>query len=74
MHDGAQSLIARSFVEDLNARFGATSGTGGNLISGTGQIVNLAAGGTNASGMTVNVNTGSAATVNGAIAIALARR
>ncbi len=60
---------ATGFVEDLNARFGGTSGTGSNLISGTGQIVNLGAGGTNASGMTVNVNTGSAAAVNGAIAI-----
>ena len=59
---------AAGFVEDLNASFGAR-GTGANLISGTGQIVNLAAGGTNASGMTVNVNTGSAASINGAIAI-----
>ena len=60
---------AAGYVEDLNARFGATSGTGANLISGTGQIANLLAGGTNASGMTVNVNTGSAATIDGAIAI-----
>ena len=60
---------AAGYVEDLNARFGATSGTGANLINGVGQIANLVAGGTNASGMTVNVNTGSAATIDGAIAI-----
>lgn len=60
---------ASGYVEDLNARFGASSGTGANLISGTGQIANLLAGSTNSSGMTVNVNTGSAATIDGAIAI-----
>ena len=57
------------FVEDLNASFGATSGTGAGLISGTGSISGLLAGGTNATGMTVNVNTAAAGTVDGAIAV-----
>jgi fibronectin-binding autotransporter adhesin len=57
------------FVEDLNARFGTATGTGAGLISGTGQIAALAAGGTNTSAMTVSVNTSAAATVNGAIPV-----
>ena len=57
------------FVEDLNARFGAASGTGANRISGSGSIANLAAGGTNSAAMTVHVDTQSAGTVNGAIAV-----
>ena len=60
---------ASGFVEDLNASFGATSGTGAGLISGTGSISGLVAGGTNASNMVVSVDTSAAATVNGAIAV-----
>jgi len=56
------------FVEDLNASFGATSGTGGSLISGVGAVSNLIAGNTS-NAMTVNVNTTSAGSVNGAIAV-----
>ena len=56
-------------MEDLNARFGATSGTGASLISGTGLITGLAAGATNTSNMLVGVNTTTAGTVNGAIAV-----
>ncbi|WP_045220858.1 beta strand repeat-containing protein [Desulfonatronum thioautotrophicum] len=57
------------FVEDLNAQFGATSGTGSNLISGSGMISGLLAGGTDTTSMVVNVNTLSAGTVNGVIAV-----
>ena len=60
---------AAGFVEDLNAAFGASSGTGSSLISGSGSISGLIAGATNASGMTVSVDTSAAATVNGAIAV-----
>jgi hypothetical protein len=63
---------ATGFVEDLNAAFGASSGTGSSLISGSGSISGLIAGATNASGMTVSVDTGAAATVNGAIAVSFA--
>ncbi|MEA1053298.1 choice-of-anchor D domain-containing protein, partial [Lamprobacter modestohalophilus] len=57
------------FVEDLNAQFGAASGTGSNLISGSGSISGLVAGATDTSSMEVNVNTASAGTLNGAIAV-----
>lgn len=57
------------FVEDLNVRFGATSGIGAGQISGAGQIDNLVAGGNDASSMVVSVNTAAAGTINGAIAI-----
>jgi hypothetical protein len=57
------------FVEDLNASFGASSGTGAGQIFGTGSITGLAAGGTNASNMVVNVDTSTAGTINGAIAV-----
>ena len=57
------------YVEDLNASFGSTSGTGASLISGAGSINELTAGSTNASLMTVSVNTSSAGTVNGAIGV-----
>ncbi len=57
------------FVEDLNAQFGSSSGTGANQISGSGSISGLTAGSTNNTGMTVNVNTGTAGTINGAIGI-----
>ena len=59
---------AANFVEDLHASFGATTGTGAGLISGTGSITGLAAGATS-SAMTVSVNTAAAGTVNGAIAV-----
>ncbi len=60
------------FVEDLKATFGATSGTGVALISGTGQLTGVQAGQTSNAGngtMTVNVNTAAAGVVNGAIAV-----
>ena len=57
------------FVEDLNARFGASSGTGAAQISGSGGVTALVAGATNSSALNVNVNTGSAGTINGAIAV-----
>lgn len=60
---------ASGFVEDLNASFGAASGTGSNLISGSGFFNGLAAGATNSSAMTVNVNTSAAGTVNGNILV-----
>ena len=60
---------AAGFVEDLNARFGASSGTGANLISGSGSLANLLAGATSNGAMTVNVNTAAAGAVNGAIAV-----
>jgi hypothetical protein len=60
---------AAGFVEDLDAVFGASSGTGSSLITGSGSISGLLAGATNSSGMTVNVDTSAAATINGAIAV-----
>ena len=56
------------FVEDLNARFGATSGTNGSFITGSGTIAGLAAGAFS-NGLTVGVNTSTAGTVNGSIAV-----
>jgi hypothetical protein len=75
----SQNLVVRNtasgpngFVEDLNASFGATSGTGAGLISGSGSLNGILAG-TNSSAangtMTVNVNTTAAGTINGAIAV-----
>ena len=60
---------AAGFVEDLNARFGATSCTGAGLIGGSGSFSNLAAGATNVGAMTVSVNTSAAGSVNGAIGV-----
>lgn len=60
---------AAGFVEDLNASFGATSGTGSNLISGSGSISGLLAGATNNSAMTVSVNTSAAGNVAGNILV-----
>jgi hypothetical protein len=57
------------FVEDLNASFGAASGTGSGLILGTGSISGLVAGATNAANMVVSVNTAAAGTVSGSIAV-----
>jgi hypothetical protein len=57
------------FVEDLNARFGAASGTGAAAISGTGQVTGLAAGATDAANMVVSVNTAVAQTIAGSIAV-----
>ncbi|HYP68750.1 MAG TPA: choice-of-anchor D domain-containing protein, partial [Thiobacillaceae bacterium] len=57
------------FVEDLNASFGNSTGTGAGAISGTGSISGLVAGGTNSNTMVVNVNTSGAGTINGAIAV-----
>ena len=58
------------YVEDLNASFGASSGTGSSLISGSGSLSGIRAGtnSTAANGaMTVTVDTHAAGTVNGAI-------
>ena len=57
------------YVEDLNASFGSTSGTGASLISGAGSINELTAGSVDSTHMTVSVNTSSAGTVNGAIGV-----
>ena len=57
------------YVEDLNVRFGASSGNGAERIGGSGSIGNLQAGATDASAMTVRVDTASAGSVNGAIAV-----
>ena len=57
------------FVEDLMVSFGATSGTGAGLISGSGGIAALQAGGTDSSSMVVTVNTAAAGTILGNIAI-----
>ena len=75
----SQNLVIRNtatgasgFVEDLNASFGASSGTGAGLISGSGSLSGILAGinSTAASGlMTVAVNTLAAGTVNGGIAV-----
>jgi hypothetical protein len=63
---------AAGFVEDLNAAFGASNGTGASLISGSGSLNGIRAG-TNSSAangaMTVTVNTASAGTINGGIAV-----
>jgi len=60
---------AAGFVEDLNASFGASSGTGAAQILGSGAITGLLAGNTDNGSMVVNVDTGSAGTINGAIAV-----
>jgi PEP-CTERM motif len=57
------------YVEDLNAAFGAATGVGASLITGSGSIGGLLAGGTNAASMVVSVNTSAAGTVNGAIPV-----
>ena len=63
---------AAGFVEDLNASFGASTGTGAGLISGSGSLNGILAG-TNSTagngGMTVSVNTAAAGIVNGGIAV-----
>jgi hypothetical protein len=75
----SQSLVIRNtatgaagFVEDLHASFGATSGTGSGLISGTGSLNSILAGTNSNAGngsMVVSVNTSAAATVSGSIAV-----
>jgi hypothetical protein len=75
----SQNLVVRNsasgpagFVEDLNASFGAASGTGAGLISGSGSFSGIAAGNnsTAANGsMVVSVNTTAAGTVNGNILV-----
>lgn len=60
------------FVEDLNASFGAKSGTGTGLFNGSGSLSGITAGSTSGAGngtMTVSVNTASAGTVSGSIAV-----
>ena len=75
----SQDLVIRNtatgpagFVEDLNAAFGASSGTGASLITGSGSLNGILAGtnSTAANGaMTVTVNTAAAGTVNGSITV-----
>ncbi len=63
---------ANGFVEDLNATFGASSGVGAGLISGTGSLSGIVAGSDSTGGnglMTVAVNTFAAGVVNGGIAV-----
>ena len=63
---------AAGFVEDLNAAFGASNGTGASLIMGAGSLNGILAGtnSTAANGaMTVSVNTAAAGTVNGSITV-----
>ena len=63
---------AAGFVEDLNASFGASSGVGAGLISGSGSLNGILAltNSTAANGaMTVSVNTSAAGVVGGAIAV-----
>ena len=66
------AIGAAGFVEDLNASFGAASGTGASLISGSGSLSGILAGSNSNAGngtMTVTVNTSAAGTVNGGIAV-----
>ncbi len=63
------AIGAAGFVEDLNASFGLATGTGASRITGTGSINGLLAGATNSSAMVVNVDTSTAGTVSGAIAV-----
>ncbi|HRF06552.1 choice-of-anchor D domain-containing protein [Accumulibacter sp.] len=75
----SQNLVIRNtasgaagFVEDLNADFGATSGTGASRITGTGSLNGILAGTNSNAGngvMTVSVNTLSAGVVAGDIAV-----
>ena len=66
------AIGANGFVEDLNASFGSSNGTGGSLISGSGSLAGILAG-TNSTGanglMTVAVNTANAGVINGGIAV-----
>ena len=75
----SQDLVVRNiatgpagFVEDLNAAFGASNGTGASLITGSGGFNGILAGtnSTAANGaMTVMVNTAAPGTVNGSITV-----
>ncbi len=75
----SQNLVIRNtasgpagFVEDLNASFGSTTGTGASLISGAGSLSGILAGSNSNAGngtMTVSVNTAAAGTVSGGIAV-----
>jgi len=74
-----QALVVRNtasgaagFVEDLNASFGAASGTGAGLISGAGSLNGILAGTNSTAGngsMVVSVNTGAAGAINGSILV-----
>ena len=75
----SQALVVRNtatgpagFVEDLNASFGASTGSGASLITGSGSLAGILAGtnSTAANGsMTVSVNTASAGVINGGITV-----
>ena len=75
----SQSLVIRNtaagaagFVEDLNAGFGASTGTSAALISGTGTLAGILAGANSTAGnglMTVTVNTSAAGAVSGGIGV-----
>ena len=63
---------ATGFVEDLNASFGSSGGTGAGLITGVGSLNGILAGSNSNAGngtMSVGVNTSAAAVVNGHIAV-----
>jgi hypothetical protein len=69
---GNTATGAAGYVEDLNAAFGSSNGTGAASISGTGSLGGILAGAnsTAANGtMTVSVNTQTAGTINGGIAV-----
>jgi hypothetical protein len=69
---GNTATGAAGYVEDLNAAFGSSNGTGAASISGTGSLNGILAGtnSTAANGtMTVSVNTQAAGTINGGIAV-----
>ncbi len=75
----SQALVIRNsasgaagFVEDLNAGFGVTSGTGATLISGSGSLNGILAGANSTAGngsMVVSVNTAAAGNINGSILV-----
>lgn len=57
------------YVEDLDVRFGSSSGTGAAQISGVGSVSRLVAGATNDTSMQVQVNTATAGVIDGSIAL-----
>ena len=57
------------FVEDLGVSFGAATGTGASRITGSGSIAALAAGATDASSLSVGVDTSTVGSVSAAIGL-----
>ncbi len=66
------SATADGFSEGLNALLGSFSGTGSNLLSGSGSITNLAAGLSNNSGLLVTLNTSATGQVTATVQVLLA--